>query len=143
MAQRERRPSVEGPRRVVVGVDGSEGSNVALERGTEEAERSGAVLEIHTAWGTGSSFVSRGEVTMSLQRIGAEARERVATLAPEVATRVVIHEGNPAAALIRASEGADLLVVGSRGLGGFKGLLLGSVSQQCTVHAKCPVLVVR
>ncbi len=45
--------------------------------------------------------------------------------------------------LVDASKGADLLVVGSRGLGGFKGLLLGSVSQQCVQHAECPVVIVR
>jgi nucleotide-binding universal stress UspA family protein len=53
------------------------------------------------------------------------------------------HERTPAKALIEASDGADLLVVGSRGLGGFKGLLLGSVSQQCSHHARCPVTIVR
>ncbi|HMD46095.1 MAG TPA: universal stress protein [Acidimicrobiales bacterium] len=135
--------SSDGQPRIVVGVDGSEFSDLAIERAAEEAEHRGAVLEIHTAWGSGSTFLSRGEVTMALQRIGAEARERVVKLAPEVPTRVVIHEGAPAPALIKASEGADLLVVGSRGLGGFKGMLLGSVSHQCALHAKCPVLVVR
>ncbi len=49
----------------------------------------------------------------------------------------------PAPALIAAAKGADLLVVGSRGLGGFEGLLLGSVSQYCTRHAHCSVVVVR
>ncbi len=54
-----------------------------------------------------------------------------------------IGEEHPAAALVRLSQNADLLVVGSRGMGGFGGLLLGSVSQQCVNHAVCPVLVVR
>ena len=52
------------------------------------------------------------------------------------------HEGSPAEILIEASRDADLLVVGSRGLGGFKGLLLGSVSQQCSQHARCPIVIV-
>jgi nucleotide-binding universal stress UspA family protein len=51
--------------------------------------------------------------------------------------------GNPSEVLIDASEGATLLVVGSRGVGGFRGLLMGSVSTQCVHHSHCPVLVVR
>jgi nucleotide-binding universal stress UspA family protein len=58
----------------------------------------------------------------------------------EVERRVV--EGRPAAVLVDESQGADLLVVGSRGHGGFTGLLLGSVSQQCAHHAACPVVIV-
>lgn len=54
-----------------------------------------------------------------------------------------ISDAHPSAALVRMSRGADLLVVGSRGLGGFAGLLLGSVGQQCVHHAECPVLVTR
>ena len=52
-------------------------------------------------------------------------------------------EGAPSAVLVDESRDADLLVVGSRGLGGFSGLLLGSVSQQCAHHAACPVVIVR
>jgi len=52
------------------------------------------------------------------------------------------HEESPAKVLVDASDGADLLVVGSRGLGGFKGLLSGSMSQQCSLHARCPVVIV-
>ena len=59
------------------------------------------------------------------------------------AVEVVIREGNAAQALLAESHGAEMLVVGSRGHGGFAGLLLGSVSQQCTAHASCPVVVVR
>jgi nucleotide-binding universal stress UspA family protein len=55
----------------------------------------------------------------------------------------VLVEGAPARALMRASEDADLLVVGSRGLGGFKRLLLGSVSSQVAHHSRCPVVIVR
>jgi nucleotide-binding universal stress UspA family protein len=55
----------------------------------------------------------------------------------------VTHQEHPASALIEASDGADLLVVGSRGLGGFRGLLLGSVGHQCVLHARCPVVIIR
>ena len=58
-------------------------------------------------------------------------------------TAVPVQGVTAAAALLDAAEGADLLVVGSRGLGGFTGLLLGSVSQQCVQHAGCPVVIVR
>jgi nucleotide-binding universal stress UspA family protein len=54
----------------------------------------------------------------------------------------VVREGQPAEVLVEAAEDADLLVVGSRGLGGFRGLLLGSVGQQCAHHARCPVVIV-
>ena len=57
--------------------------------------------------------------------------------------RSAIGDEHPAAALMRLSKGAELLVVGSRGIGGFRGLLLGSVGQQCVQHATCPVLIVR
>jgi nucleotide-binding universal stress UspA family protein len=61
----------------------------------------------------------------------------------EVHVDATVAEGPAASVLVDAAEGADLLVVGSRGHGGFVGLLLGSVSQQCVTHAPCPVLVVR
>jgi nucleotide-binding universal stress UspA family protein len=54
----------------------------------------------------------------------------------------LVAEGNAARALLDASDTAELLVVGSRGHGGFTGVLVGSVSQQCVHHAKCPVVVV-
>jgi nucleotide-binding universal stress UspA family protein len=54
----------------------------------------------------------------------------------------ILREGQPADVLCEEAAGADLLVVGSRGLGGFRGLLVGSVSQQCVHHSPCPVVVV-
>jgi nucleotide-binding universal stress UspA family protein len=132
-------------RRIVVGVDGSAGSRRALRRAAEEARAHGAVLEVVTAWNmldqvTATEFdPDYGEA-----RARADLQEIVAAElgadGPPVSLRV---ENDLAArALLDAADGAWLLVVGSRGLGGFKGLLLGSVSQQVAHHAHCPVLIV-
>ena len=61
---------------------------------------------------------------------------------PEVVSEPIVCEGNAATELVDKSKGADMLVVGSRGLGGFRGLLLGSVTQQCAQHTRCPVVIV-
>ena len=74
-------------------------------------------------------------------RLDRVVREELGDEVAEQVERVALAEA-PAPALLREAEEADLLVVGSRGLGGFKGLLVGSVSQQVTTHAPCPVLVV-
>lgn len=60
-----------------------------------------------------------------------------------MAVRTQVAEGNPARVLLSAAAGADLLVVGSRGHGGFTEALLGSVGQHCAHHARCPVVVIR
>jgi nucleotide-binding universal stress UspA family protein len=60
----------------------------------------------------------------------------------EVVSELIVCEGHAATELVDKSKGVDMLVVGSRGLGGFRGLLLGSVSQQCAPHAHCPVVIV-
>jgi nucleotide-binding universal stress UspA family protein len=73
----------------------------------------------------------------------AAAVEQVRQLAPEIEVDATTPNASAASALIEAAEGADLLVVGSRGLGGFERLLLGSVSQQVAQHAPCAVSIVR
>jgi TPP-dependent pyruvate/acetoin dehydrogenase alpha subunit len=78
---------------------------------------------------------AEGAVDATLREVAAEAED------VQVERRVV--QGAPAAVLVEQSRGADLLVVGSRGLGGFAQLLLGSVSQQCAHHTECPVVIVR
>ena len=121
--------------RIVVGVDGSEIALRALDWAAAEADRVGTVLEIHTAYELGYEFITHDEVLASMGRRVEEAVSRVAELAPRVTTTRGMHEESPEEALIEASDEADLLVVGSRGLGGFKGLLLGSVSQMCCLRA--------
>lgn len=129
--------------RIVVGFDGSEAGQRALDWAAGEAARMGAVLDVHTAYDPGYEFATRDDIRRSMERIIEAATKRVAEIAPEVVVTSCIHEQSPVACLIEASRGAELLVVGTRGLGGFKGLLLGSVSQQCASHALCSVTVVR
>jgi nucleotide-binding universal stress UspA family protein len=132
-------------RRIVVGVDGSAGSRRALRRAAEEARAHGASIEVVTAWNMLDQVTAtKFDPDYGDERARADIEEVVAAVlgedAPEVSLR--IENDLPARALLEAAEGAWLLVVGSRGLGGFKGLLLGSVSQQVAHHAPCPVLIV-
>jgi nucleotide-binding universal stress UspA family protein len=136
--------------RIVVGVDGSDGAAAALRWAVEEAELRQAALDAVTAWhipyAAGSPAIGLVIDPEEERAYAAEQLEEViGTLGapPRVQVNRVVVEGGAARALIEAASGADLLVVGSRGRGGFKGLLLGSVSQQCIHHAPCPVVVVR
>jgi nucleotide-binding universal stress UspA family protein len=95
--------------RIVVGVDGSENANKALEWAAIQADSTGAVLEIHTTYEPGYVHVTKEEVQRAMKRIVGKALDDVAKL----------------------------------GFGGFKGLLLGSVSQKCSLHAQCPVAIIR
>jgi nucleotide-binding universal stress UspA family protein len=135
--------------RIVVGVDGSHGSQVALRWALEEARRSGAALEVVHAWHVpylaGSTYVPVPAFDLGTW----ESSERAAldravddedTTDVDV-TRTLICD-TAARALLQAAKGADLLVVGTRGRGGFAGLLLGSVSHAVAQHAPCPVVVV-
>jgi nucleotide-binding universal stress UspA family protein len=135
--------SAEDGQRIVVGFDGSEHSMRALEYAAVEADLRGAVLDIHTAYEPGYEFITAEEVQRTMDREIVTAVAHVAEVAPGVTTTSGTHEESPANALIEASDGAALLVIGSRGLGGFKGLLLGSVSQKCSLHSPCPVTIVR
>lgn len=139
--------------RIVVGVDGSEGAKSAVRWAAREARLRGAKLELTTAWGLPTypgAFTMGGIPDELVKALIGEARQRVAEAAEEaraegrdldIETRAV--EGPPATVLLAAAKLADLLVVGSRGLGGFRELLLGSVSHQCAHHAPCPVVIVR
>ena len=142
--------------RVVVGVDGSAGSLAALRFAFDEAERrdSGllvvAAYELPDVWllAYGLSVACpeqeiRDNVLRHTQQVVADTLgdQMKADGAPKV--EVVARGGGAAHVLLSAAVGNPLLVVGSRGLGGFRRMLLGSVSLQCALHAPCPVTVVR
>ncbi|HEU6443483.1 MAG TPA: universal stress protein [Gaiellaceae bacterium] len=138
---------------IVVGVDGSEQATKALRWALREATlRTCHVLALY-AWTVPVQPGRLGHYTVRLQdpqvyQEGAEATlegivgEVTSDAGDVTIERRAVH-GSPAHELIRASKAAELLVVGSRGLGGFSSLLLGSVSQQCAQHATCPVVIVR
>lgn len=132
--------------RVVVGVDGSESSALALEWAVEEARLRGAALEVVHTWDVpyAAEFAFVGDAYDAAQGGAVELVDQMlvaAGLAPDDVTRTVV-QGSPVVVLTDASAGADLVVVGSRGRGGFAGLLLGSVSHQVSRHADVPVVVV-
>jgi nucleotide-binding universal stress UspA family protein len=129
--------------RVVVGTDGSESSRRAIDWASTEAARLGAVLEIHAGWESEFSFADPEKVQRIFEETIDQAVSRVQVMEPGVKVSGFIDHSEPAAALVEASYGADLLVVGSRGRRGFAHMLLGSVSQKCALHAHCPVLIVR
>jgi nucleotide-binding universal stress UspA family protein len=138
-----------GPR-VVVGVDGSPGARAAAEFAVREARLRGARLVAVTALGfTDAAHFDPYSVHLHPKtEMVARAEETVAAALRNLDTegldvRVVVTTDEPARALIDQGAFADLLVVGSRGRGGFQGLVLGSVSLRCVLHAHCPVAVVR
>lgn len=145
-----RAPVVEEPlhARVIVGVDGSEPSRVALAWAFTTAERMGAELVVLHAWQFSPISVLAGG-PVDVEEYRAAAQRLVDDLATEVlgadaAVRVIRKavEAPPVSALIEEAGPDDILVLGSRGAGGFRGLLLGSVSTQVAHHAPCPVVVV-
>jgi nucleotide-binding universal stress UspA family protein len=130
---------------VVVGVDGSPGSHHALEFAVAEARLRGARVQAVMAW----QMPVMVDPQVTLQDFDPEGWSRtgldevLATVSTgEVPVESRLVQGHPAGILIDASADADLLVVGSRGHGGFVGALLGSVSHRCVAHATCPVVVV-
>jgi nucleotide-binding universal stress UspA family protein len=142
--------------RIVVGVDGSEHSLQALRWAVHEATLRDCTVTAINAWTypvvpadglAGGAFI-RGLDPETLAAAALESLEAaVQTACPEEADRsrveLVVVGASPGQALVEASKGADLLVVGSRGHGGFANLVLGSVSSQCVHHAHCPVTVIR
>jgi nucleotide-binding universal stress UspA family protein len=139
--------------RIVAGVDGSDSSLSALRWAIRQAGLTGATVEAVAAWhypvasgGYGWAPVSTDqafnfkEIT---EKVLADAISSTLDPGSEVRLRAQVIEGNPAQVLLDAAAGADLLVLGSRGHGGFTEALLGSVSQHCVHHAPCPVVIIR
>ncbi|MFI6445689.1 universal stress protein [Kitasatospora sp. NPDC050543] len=134
--------------RVVVGIDGSPSSQAALRWAVQQAALLGATVDVVGAWEATPLFAGPTVVDPTLE--AETARRRFDQEINEVlgdARPVEVHEqlvrGNPADVLLAAADGADLLVVGSRGHGTFARALLGSVSTRCAMHASCPVVIVR
>jgi nucleotide-binding universal stress UspA family protein len=141
-----------GPR-IVAGVDGSPSSLRALRWAVRQAGLTGAAVDAVITWhypaseggygwspiGTGTAFDGRE----AAEKVLADAVGGVSSPDSRIPVHGRVVEGNAAQELIDASDGADLLVVGSRGHGGFTEALLGSIGQHCVHHAHCPVVVIR
>jgi nucleotide-binding universal stress UspA family protein len=135
---------------IVVGVDESEGAAEALRWAVREADARDAVLTAALVWGwldqhhldPGEPFDPKYDDDDALAQLEElVAKALITGVPPGIRLKAISDLAGPG--LVRAAADADLLVVGARGLGGFKGLLVGSVSQHCLHHAPCPVAVVR
>ncbi len=136
--------------RIVVGMDGSDGSLKAAQWAVGEARVRGRGITLAhaiiptTASSSFGVFVSPRLDLIDDMRNGAmEALTRTAAELDCADVQVVVEIGTPSALLLTASDTAEFIVLGSRGRGGFKALLLGSVGSQVTSHANCPVIVMR
>jgi len=134
---------------IVVGVDGSPSSQVALRWAVTQARRTGARVQALAAWEVpvvfgGPPVVPYEELAATVGRVVSESvREAFDGGDPDVPVVESVVAGHPAQALLDMSARAGLLVVGCRGHGTFTGTQLGSVSRHCVHHARCPVVVVR
>jgi nucleotide-binding universal stress UspA family protein len=145
-------PKESGPARIVAGVDGSPSSVAALRWAVRQAGLTGGTVDAVIAWhyppsggGYGWAPAAVMDETKYDEIAAKSLAEAVSEAGPPagVSIRQHVRSGLPAPVLLGAAEGADLLVVGCRGHGGFAGALLGSVSQHCVQHAPCPVVVIR
>jgi nucleotide-binding universal stress UspA family protein len=132
--------------RVVAAVDGSEHSRRALRRAAEEARAHDATLEVVYAWDYLDQPRNRSFDPNYCEEVALAELERIVAdeLGDDRPAKTVLRAINdlPARAVLEAGSGAWVIVLGARGVGGFKGLLLGSVSHQVVQHSSCPVLIV-
>lgn len=134
--------------RIVVGVDDSESSSAALRWAIHQAKLTGAVVEAVTAWHVpaGTGLVPPADMPDyedDARTVLCEAITEMCAVEPEVQVCPRVVEGRAGQVLVDAAEGAELLVVGSRGHRAFAEALLGSVGQFCVHHAPCPVVIMR
>jgi nucleotide-binding universal stress UspA family protein len=136
-------------RRIVVGVDGSPLSCEALRWAARQAALTGSVLDAVIAWHDPASYAGYSWLIADTSYADPAAKTLAVAVANTlkheggITVRQHVVEGHPARVLLDAAEGADLLVLGHRGHGGFDGMLLGSVTQHCVSHSPCPVVVIR
>lgn len=130
---------------VVVGIDGSQSSLEALRWAAGYARAVDALLRPLVAWSHSSSpeYVTRPDFEAFAKKYSDQATKILRNEFADVDFEPVIVKGTATSALTDASRDADLLVVGTRGLGAISGTLVGSVSQHCIRHAACPVVIVR
>ncbi len=135
---------------IVVGVDGSGGAAVALDFAVGEAALRGSKLRLVSAWEIPASVLASvvagkefyEEFRENAVRVVREAAALVAEREPSVEHEELVVEGQAAKVLLDNAADAELMVVGRRGLGTFREMLLGSISRQVAVHAKCPLVIV-
>jgi nucleotide-binding universal stress UspA family protein len=133
----------------VVGVDGSDHSRMALRWAAAAADAVGVPVRAVQSWiHPRAAVLPIAPVPASADEMDEQTREAITavatdTLGSSAAVTIDVLRGQPAGALLQAVTPDSALVLGSRGLGGFAGLLLGSVSQECVEYASCPVVVVR
>jgi len=132
--------------RIVVGVDGSEAGTEALRWAARLAPVLGATIDVVSAWEYLPTAATLPVPVPDWEQIARHTmlesvREVFGDVAPSGLVTSVV-SGHPAQVLLDAARGATMVIVGSRGLGGFAGLVLGSVSRNVSEHASCPVLVV-
>ncbi|MFC0533798.1 universal stress protein [Phytohabitans kaempferiae] len=132
---------------IVVGVDGSVQSRAALQWAARQARLTGAavhaitVLEHQAAYERGPTLPYEESAATAREVLTETVRDAVGP-GPDVEIRESVRPGHPAQILVDASRDARALVVGSHGVGGFVGALLGSVSQHCAHHAHCPLVII-
>jgi nucleotide-binding universal stress UspA family protein len=135
---------------IVVGVDGSEGAAIALDFAMKEAALRGSKLRMVSAWEIPASVLASvvagkefyEEFRENAVQVARDAAALVGEREPSVQHEEIVVEGQAGKVLLEHSTDAELMVVGRRGHGSFREMLLGSISRQVVVHAKCPLVIV-